>query len=120
VLRAARTHPNIEVVAINDPFIPADYMKYMFYYDTVHGRYPGSVVSEDGKLIVDGKPIAVSNELDPTKIQWGNVGADYVVEYVLMFIELWAISLHIYVMFVIYPIKFCILEPWSSSIMSYI
>ena len=80
VLRAARTHPNIEVVAINDPFIPADYMKYMFYYDTVHGRYPGSVTADEGKLVVDGKPIAVSNELDPTKIQWGASGADYVVE----------------------------------------
>ena len=55
-------------------------MKYMFYYDTVHGRYPGSVVSEEGKLIVDGKPIVVSNELDPTKIQWGAAGADYIVE----------------------------------------
>merc|ERR1711988_969930 len=54
VLRAAKTHPNIQVVAINDPFIPADYMKYMFYYDTVHGRYPGSVVSEEGRLIVGG------------------------------------------------------------------
>ena len=80
VLRAARTHPNIEVVAINDPFIPADYMQYMFYYDTVHGRYPGSVVADEGKLVVDGKPIAVHNELDPTKIMWGNSGADYVVE----------------------------------------
>ena len=80
MLRAARTNPRIEVVAINDPFIPADYMKYMFYYDTVHGRYPGTVVSEDGKLIIDGKPINVSNELDPTKIQWGSSGADYVVE----------------------------------------
>jgi glyceraldehyde-3-phosphate dehydrogenase/erythrose-4-phosphate dehydrogenase len=45
-------------------------MKYMFYYDSVHGRYPGTVVSDGGKLIVDGKAIAVSNELDPTKIQW--------------------------------------------------
>jgi len=80
VLRAARNFPNIQVVAINDPFIPADYMKYMFYYDTVHGRYPGTVVAEDGKLIVDGRAIAVSNELDPTKIQWGASGADYIVE----------------------------------------
>jgi glyceraldehyde 3-phosphate dehydrogenase len=80
VLRAAKNFPNIEVVAINDPFIPADYMKYMFFYDSVHGRYDGTVVSEDGKLIVDGKPIAVSNELDPAKIQWGASGADYVVE----------------------------------------
>ena len=49
-------------------------------YDTVHGRYNGTVVVENGKLYVDGKPITVSNELDPTKIQWGNAGADYVVE----------------------------------------
>ena len=46
----------------------------------MHGRYPGTVVAENGKLIVDGKPIAVSNELDPTKIKWGDSGADYVVE----------------------------------------
>jgi len=80
VLRAARTNPRIQVVAINDPFIPADYMKYMFYYDTVHGRYPGTVVVDNGKLVVDGKPIAVSNELDPSNIKWGDAGADYVVE----------------------------------------
>eukprot|EP01039_Chlorochromonas_danica_P008545 gene8545-9418_t len=80
VLRAARTKPDVQIVAINDPFIPVDYMKYMFYYDSVHGRYPGTVVVENGKLIVDGKVISVSNELDPTKIKWGDAGADYVVE----------------------------------------
>jgi glyceraldehyde 3-phosphate dehydrogenase len=80
VMRAARNNPNIKIVAINDPFIPVDYMKYMFYYDTVHGKYPGSVVVDNGKLVVDGNAITVSNELDPTKIQWGNSGADYVVE----------------------------------------
>jgi len=80
VLRAARTNPNIQVVAVNDPFIPVEYMKYMFYYDTVHGRYQGSVTIDNGKLMVDGKPITVSNELDPTNIKWGASGADYVVE----------------------------------------
>jgi len=80
VLRAAKLNPRIQVVAINDPFIPADYMKYMFQYDTVHGRYQGTLAAEDGWLIVDGKKIKVSNELDPTKIQWGEAGADYVVE----------------------------------------
>jgi len=49
-------------------------------YDTVHGRYPGSVVVENGKLVIDGKAITVSNELDPTKINWGDAGAEYVVE----------------------------------------
>lgn len=80
VLRAAKLNPRIQVVAINDPFIPAEYMKYMFQYDTVHGRYKGTLAAEDGNLIVDGKKIKVSNELDPTKIQWGEYGADYIVE----------------------------------------
>lgn len=80
VLRAARTMPHIQVVAINDPFIPVDYMKYMFYYDTVHGRYPGDVTVDNGKLVIDKNAVTVTNELDPTKIMWGEYGADYVVE----------------------------------------
>jgi len=80
VMRAARNNPKIKIVAINDPFIPVDYMKYMFYYDTVHGKYPGSVTVENGKLVIDGNAIAVSNEKEPAKIQWGAAGADYVVE----------------------------------------
>jgi len=80
VMRAARLKKEIQIVAINDPFIPVDYMKYMFYYDTVHGKYPGSVTVENGKLVIDGNVIHVSNELDPTKIQWGQSGAEYVVE----------------------------------------
>ena len=51
-----------------------------FQYDSVHGKYPGTVVVDNGKLVIDGKSIVVSNELDPTKIQWGNAGADYIVE----------------------------------------
>lgn len=80
VLRAARSNPNIRIVAINDPFIPVDYMKYMFYYDTVHGRYPGSVTIENGQLVVDGNKITVSNELDAANIKWGDSAADYIVE----------------------------------------
>jgi glyceraldehyde 3-phosphate dehydrogenase len=80
VMRAAKNFPNVQIVAINDPFIPVDYMQYMFYYDTVHGRYPGSVEQDGGKLIIDGNPITVTNELDPSKITWGDSGADYVVE----------------------------------------
>jgi len=80
VLRATRNIPNVQVVAINDPFIPADYMAYMFQYDTIHGKYQGNVTSNDGNLIVDGNTIKVSNDLDPSKIKWGDSGADYVVE----------------------------------------
>jgi glyceraldehyde 3-phosphate dehydrogenase len=49
-------------------------------YDSVHGRYPGTVTVDDGKLVIDGKPIIVSNEKEPEKIRWGDAGAEYVVE----------------------------------------
>jgi len=80
VMRAAAKNPAINIVAVNDPFIPVDYMKYMFYYDTVHGRYPGTVTVDNGKMVIDGNAVTVTNELDPSKIMWGEYGADYVVE----------------------------------------
>jgi glyceraldehyde 3-phosphate dehydrogenase len=87
VLRQALKCPEVQVVAINDPFIPADYMKYMFFYDTVHGRFDGNVTAEDHKLIINGKAIKVSNELDPAKIVWGDVGAEYILESTGKFLE---------------------------------
>ena len=45
-----------------DPFIPADYMVYMFKYDSTHGRFKGEVSHKDGKLIVNGKEINVYTE----------------------------------------------------------
>ena len=56
------------------------FSNFSLQYDSVHGKYPGTVVVDNGKLIIDGKPITVSNELDPSKIQWGAAGADYIVE----------------------------------------
>jgi len=82
VMRAAKNKPNINIVAVNDPFIPVDYMQYMYKYDTVHGKC-GQEVShskENSTITVDGKPIKVFGELDPVKIDWGAAGADYVVE----------------------------------------
>jgi glyceraldehyde 3-phosphate dehydrogenase len=52
----------------------------MHKYDTVHGRYPGTVGSEEGKLIVDGNPITLFEERDPSSIPWGDAGVDYVLE----------------------------------------
>ncbi|CAM9432079.1 unnamed protein product [Discosporangium mesarthrocarpum] len=79
VLRAAKDK-NINVVAVNDPFVAAGYMNYMFKYDTVHGRYDGSVENDDSSLIVDGKKIEVFEEMDASNLKWGDVGAEYVVE----------------------------------------
>jgi glyceraldehyde 3-phosphate dehydrogenase len=82
VMRAAANKPNINIVAINDPFIPVDYMEYMYKYDTVHGRAAQTVTYDkaSNSIIVDGKPIKVFGEMDPSNIKWGDAGADYVVE----------------------------------------
>ncbi|KAI0270617.1 glyceraldehyde 3-phosphate dehydrogenase [Gloeopeniophorella convolvens] len=80
VLRNALLDKRVEVLAVNDPFIDLQYMVYMFKYDSVHGRFPGTVETKDGKLIVDGHSITVFQERDPANIQWGSVGAEYVVE----------------------------------------
>lgn len=71
---------NVKVVAINDPFIPLEYMVYMFKYDSVHGRFNGTVEAKDGKLVVNGNEITVTAERDPSQIPWGQAGATYVVE----------------------------------------
>ena len=78
--QAAISREGVEIVAINDPFIAADYMAYMVKYDTVHGRFNGTISSTDGKLIVNGKEIKVYNEADPKNIPWGKDGVDYVLE----------------------------------------
>jgi glyceraldehyde 3-phosphate dehydrogenase len=80
VLRNALLDDRVEVVAINDPFIAPDYMVYMFKYDSVHGRFRGSVETKDGKFIVNGHAITVYQERDPADIKWGAVGAHYVIE----------------------------------------
>ena len=82
VMRASLERNDVDVVAINDPFIDLDYMKYMLQYDTVHGRLNADiVVDEENKcLIVNGKAIKVFTEMDPANIKWGEAGADYVVE----------------------------------------
>jgi glyceraldehyde 3-phosphate dehydrogenase len=67
-------------VAVNDPFIDLAYMVYMFKYDSIHGRFKGTVEAKDNKLVINGRSIAVSQERDPANIPWGSAGADYVVE----------------------------------------
>merc|ERR1711892_906917 len=93
VLRAA-LKKGANVVAINDPFIPVDYMVYMFKYDSTHGQYQGEVKVEGGKLVIDGKAITVFCEKDPAAINWASAGAKYVVESTGVFTTLEKASLH--------------------------
>ncbi|KAI9455303.1 glyceraldehyde 3-phosphate dehydrogenase [Russula earlei] len=80
VLRNALLDPRVLVVAINDPFIPLDYMVYMFKFDSVHGRFKGSIEAKDGKLVVNGHHITVYQARDPAEIKWGAADAAYVIE----------------------------------------
>ena len=56
VMRAILDRDDVEIVAVNDPFIKDDYMAYMFKYDSTHGRFKGDVDGSDG-LTVNGKKI---------------------------------------------------------------
>ena len=71
--QAALAKKGVEVVAINDPFIAADYMAYMTKFDTVHGRFNGTVEEKNGHLVVNGKEIKVYNEMDPKKYPMGRI-----------------------------------------------
>lgn len=81
VFRAAQTQnrSDIEIVAIND-LIDVGYMAYMLKYDSVHGRFNGTVEVKDGQLIVNGKAIRVTAEKNPADLKWDQVGVEYVVE----------------------------------------
>ncbi len=86
VFRVAVAKENVEVVAIND-LIDVDYMAYMLKYDSTHGQFKGTVEVKDGQLIVNGKTIRVTAERNPADINWGAVGAEYVVESTGLFLE---------------------------------
>jgi|UniRef100_A0ACD5YW70 glyceraldehyde 3-phosphate dehydrogenase len=82
VARVALQCPDVELVAVNDPFITTDYMTYMFKYDTVHGQWKHHEVKvKDAKTLLFGeKEVAVFGCRNPEEIPWASAGADYVVE----------------------------------------
>jgi len=84
VFRAAHKRNDVKVNAINDPFMDVEYMVYLLKYDSVHGGFDGTVTAkkEGDKefLVVNDVPIRVFHETDPSKIGWGECGADYVCE----------------------------------------
>jgi glyceraldehyde 3-phosphate dehydrogenase len=78
VFRAAvQNFSNIEIVGINDLLEP-DYLAYMLQYDSVHGRFKGTIAVEGNTLIVNGKKIRLTAVKDPAELKWGEVGADIV------------------------------------------
>jgi len=87
VLRSAiQNFSDIEIVAINDLLEP-DYLAYMLQYDSVHGRFKGTVSVEGNTLIVNGKKIRLTQERDPANLKWNEVGADVVIESTGLFLD---------------------------------
>lgn len=82
VARVALQSEDVELVAVNDPFITTDYMTYMFKYDTVHGQWKHHEIKvKDSKTLLFGeKPVTVFGFRNPEEIPWGESGADFVVE----------------------------------------
>ena len=81
VFRAAQKRNDIQIVAIND-LCPVDYLAYMLKYDTMHGKFDGTIEAdvENSQLIVNGQRIRVTAEKNPADLKWDAVGAEYVVE----------------------------------------
>ena len=87
VLRAAvQSFSDIEIVGINDLLEP-HYLAYMLQYDSVHGRFKGTVSVEGNTLIVNGKKIRLTQERDPANLKWNDVGADVVIESTGLFLD---------------------------------
>lgn len=79
VFRAAMNHPEVEIVAINDPTEPAT-LAHLLAYDSVHGKFGGDIEVKSGAFVVAGREIAVYSETDPLKIPWKDAGADIAAE----------------------------------------
>ncbi|KAI9655210.1 MAG: glycerol-3-phosphate dehydrogenase [Alyxoria varia] len=80
VFRNAIEHGDVDIVAVNDPFIEPHYAVYMLRYDSTHGKFKGTIELEGNNLVVNGKKIKFYMEKDPASIPWSETGAGYIVE----------------------------------------
>ena len=80
VFRVALENPDIIVTGVNDPFMSPDYMAYMLRYDTVHGRFEGTIEVKDDAIVVNGEEVKFYACMNPAEIPWSACGAEYVVE----------------------------------------
>ncbi len=92
--RSAVARKDMQVVAIND-LLDVDYLAYLLKYDSVHGRFNGTVTVKDGNLIVNGNTIRITAERNPEDIKWNAVEADNIIESTGIFITLDKANLHI-------------------------
>jgi len=94
VFRAAAKRDDVEVVAIND-LLDVEHLAYLLEYDSVHGKYDGTIAIKDGQLVVDGKDVRITAEKDPKNLKWDAVGAEVVAECTGIFTTLDTAQYHI-------------------------
>ena len=95
-LRLAEEREDLQVCAVNDPFIDADYMAYLLKFDSVHGRFKGTVEAAEGGIRVNGRFIPLYACTDPAQIPWGEAGVEYVLECTGKFTTLEKASAHLH------------------------
>lgn len=95
VCRIASTRPNIEIVAVND-LVPGDNLAYLLKFDSTHGRFKAEVTADEKHIIINKKKTLVTSERDPSKLPWGELGVDYVVESTGLFTQLEDASKHLH------------------------
>ena len=94
VFRSAMKQDDVTIVAIND-LLDVDHLAYLLNYDSVHGKYDGTVTVENGNLVVDGQVVKVTAERNPADIGWGDLGVEVVAECTGIFTTLEKAQLHI-------------------------
>ena len=92
--RIAAKRPNVEIVGIND-LLAVDHLAYLLKYDSVHGRFDGTIEVKNGNLVINGKEIRVSSERNPEDLKWNEVGADVVLDCTGIFTNLEGAGKHI-------------------------
>src|SRR5690606_4147155 len=94
LFRATLNKPNVEIVGVND-LLEVEHLAYLLKYDSVHGRFDGTVEVKDGHLVVNGKTIRVTAERDPRNLKWDEVEADVVADCTGIFTTLESANYHI-------------------------
>ncbi|TGV01284.1 type I glyceraldehyde-3-phosphate dehydrogenase [Flavivirga rizhaonensis] len=92
--RVAASRPDIEVVGIND-LLDVDHLAYLLKYDSVHGQFDGTIDTNNGNLVVNGKEIRITAERNPEDLKWDTVGAEVVLDCTGIFTTLEGAQKHI-------------------------
>ena len=94
VFRESTKRDGVEVVAIND-LLDVEHLAYLLEYDSVHGKFDGTIEVNDGNLVVNGKTVRITAEKDPKNLKWDEVGAEIVAECTGIFTNLEKAQYHI-------------------------